>query len=97
MQTIGLPNDPESNENELIIIQELKSALIIDPQNQTTVWIKNLENQRYLVCLKPSSPNFYRTIKVAASLGNQVLLEDMQESINPGFDSLLMRKYYKQE
>ncbi|EAX96982.1 Dynein heavy chain family protein [Trichomonas vaginalis G3] len=96
-QSMGLPNDSTSIENALIITQAPKSALIIDPQNQATVWIRNMEKERQLVTIKPNTPNFYRVIEGAARLGNPVLLEDVQETLDPALDSLLMRKYYKQD
>ena len=95
--TIGLPNDSTSIENALIITQAPKSALIIDPQNQATQWIKKMEEVRQLVILKPNSPNFYRSIENAVRLGIPVLLEDVQETVDPALDLLLMRKTYKQD
>jgi len=96
-QTIGLPADTTSVENALIITEAPKSALIIDPQNQATVWIKNMEQERQLVVLKTNSPNFYRSIENAVRLGNPVLLEDVGDNVDPALDSLLMRKTYKQD
>lgn len=96
-QTMGLPADSTSVENALIITQAPKSALIIDPQNQATQWIRNMEADKQLVVLKPNSPNFYRSIENAIRLGNPVLLEDVTESVDPALDSLLMRKTYKQD
>ncbi|OHT09907.1 Dynein heavy chain family protein [Tritrichomonas foetus] len=95
--TIGLPNDATSIENALIVTQAPKSALIIDPQNQATQWIKKMEEVRQLVILKPNSPNFYRSIENAVRLGIPVLLEDVAETVDPALDSLLMRKTYKQD
>jgi dynein heavy chain len=95
--TIGLPNDNTSIENALIITCAPKSALIIDPQNQATQWIKRMEEARQLTCLKPSSPNFMRSMENAVRIGIPVLLEDVGETVDSALDSLLMRKIYKQD
>ena len=95
--TIGLPNDSSSIENALIITCAPKSALIIDPQNQATQWIKKMEESRQLVILKPNSPNFYRSVENSVRLGIPILLEDVAETVDPALDSLLMRKTYKQD
>jgi dynein heavy chain len=95
--TIGLPNDSTSIENALIITCAPKSALIIDPQNQATQWIKRMEEARQLTCLKRNSGNFMRSMENAIRLGIPVLLEDVAETVDPALDSLLMRKTYKQD
>lgn len=96
-QTYGLPNDSTSVENALIVTQAPKSALIIDPQNQASVWIRGMEGDKELTLLKPSSPNIYRSIENAIRLGNPVLLEDVGETLDPALDNLLQRKTYKQD
>jgi dynein heavy chain len=95
--TMGLPSDTTSIENALIITTAPKSALIIDPQNQATQWIKKMEESRQLLLLKPNSPNFARSVENSVRLGIPILLEDVAETVDPALDSLLMRKTYKQD
>jgi dynein heavy chain len=96
-QTYGLPNDAASVENVLISTHAFESILILDSQNQSSVWIHGMEECKELAVLKPNPPNIYRTVENAIRLGNPVLLENVDETIDPVFDNLVQIKTYKQD
>jgi dynein heavy chain len=52
-----LPNDPVSIDNAIIMKKSRRFPLLIDPQDQAYIWIKNLEANRKLLILKPSMPS----------------------------------------
>ena len=70
---------------------------MIDPQQQANRWIRNLEKQNDLVMLKQSTPNLQRTLGQACSQGKPVLIEDVEEFLDPGLDPILQKQAYKTE
>ena len=46
MKAEGLPSDPFSTENAVIITQCTRYPLIIDPQMQALAWLKNRQTKK---------------------------------------------------
>jgi len=82
----GLPSDAVSIENGTILTNSERYPLIIDPQLQGNVWIKEKEKKNKLVCVRLGSKNINRDIELAVERGNSVMIENMDESI----DAVLM-------
>ena len=91
----GLPSDEFSIENATIVSSTKRFPLCVDPQSQASTWIKNAERKRGLTIVKSSDTNFMRTLETAIRLGAPLLLEDIQESIDPALDPVLQRSTYK--
>lgn len=70
---------------------------MIDPQQQGNKWIKNLEKQNDIFILRLSTPNLQRVLGQATSSGRPVLIEDIEEFIDPGLDPVLLKSAYKTE
>jgi len=60
---------------------------MIDPQQQANQWIKKLEKD--LLIIKLTTPNFLRTMSSAVTIGKSVLIEDVEEYLDPGIDPIL--------
>ena len=42
----GMPNDPFSTENGVIVTRGTRWPLMVDPQSQAIKWIKNMEGKK---------------------------------------------------
>ena len=65
---------------------------MIDPQMQANTWIKCMEREidkSKLVILDPASDKMMTTIEFAISRGNVVILENIDEDIDPSFEPIL--------
>jgi dynein heavy chain len=71
-----LPNDPVSIDNAIIMKKSRRFPLLIDPQDQALIYIKNLESNRKLLILKPSTPaqEVLFKLETCLQLGMPVLL-----------------------
>ncbi|XP_040289656.1 dynein heavy chain 11, axonemal [Bufo bufo] len=90
----GLPGDRMSTENATTLINCERWPLMIDPQQQGIKWIKN----KYGAALKVihlGQKGYLNTIENALALGDIVLIENLDESIDPVLDPLLGRNTVK--
>eukprot|EP00741_Cyanophora_paradoxa_P008927 tig00000142_g8641.t1 len=90
--SFGLPSDPFSTENALIVTEARRWPLIIDPQGQATAWIKRLEKDRGLMAAKARDPELLRVLQNAVQLGTCVLVENVGTALDPALDPLLSRQ-----
>jgi len=91
----GLPNDKVSSENGILTTKAERYALCIDPQQQANKWIKNMEKNNSLVLLKFGHPNLLREVTAAVRNGIPCLVEDVEESIDPAIDPILLKQAFK--
>ncbi|XP_006880447.1 PREDICTED: dynein heavy chain 11, axonemal [Elephantulus edwardii] len=90
----GLPSDRMSTENAAILTHCERWPLMIDPQQQGIKWIKN----KYGAELKVThmgQKGFLNAIETALAFGDVVLLENLDEVIDPVLDPLLGRNTIK--
>lgn len=70
-------------------------GLCIDPQQQANKWIKNMNKDTDIAYLNfTKTPNFQREISGAVRNGKPVLIEDMEEYINPAIEPILLKQQY---
>ena len=95
----SLPTDQVSIENGILSTAGQRWPLMIDPQQQANRWIKSMNADRKdeMVLLKFSSHNFLRTISFAVSTGKTVMVEDVDEYIDPSIDPILTKQQFKSE
>eukprot|EP00928_Gymnodinium_smaydae_P090374 TRINITY_DN7418_c1_g1_i1.p1 TRINITY_DN7418_c1_g1~~TRINITY_DN7418_c1_g1_i1.p1 ORF type:complete len:1913 (-),score=434.08 TRINITY_DN7418_c1_g1_i1:413-5788(-) len=81
----GLPNDRISLENGSIMMCSERWCLMIDPQMQGIVWVKNKEAENKLQVVRMGHAALVKTFEKAIENGWSVLIENMRET----FDAVL--------
>jgi dynein heavy chain len=92
----GLPADPLSTENGIIISKARRWPLMIDPETQANKWIKNRHAKDGLICVKLSDKDLLRSLENAIRFGKPVLLENILEELDASLEPLLLKQLYKQ-
>lgn len=90
----GLPRDAISIENGLYATRALRWPLMIDPQEQANRWIRNLEKANNLQIIKMNDPHLNRCVENCVRQGLPMLIEDIDEKINPSLKPVLQRETY---
>jgi len=87
----SLPDDNLSVENAIILENLRRWPLIIDPQNQASIYIKarGFEKANNLIVHKATDTNILRSIETAIDLGKWVLVENVGEKIDPTLENVL--------
>lgn len=86
----GLPADNFSIENGIIIYNATRWPLMIDPQGQANKWIKSMEVNNKLVVVKLTNSKIMNIVQLAIEHGFPVLLENVQEEIDPTFGIIVV-------
>jgi dynein heavy chain len=94
-QNFGLPADELSIENAIIMTNCRRWPLLIDPQSQANKWIKNMKADQNLVKIKLTQQNFARYLENAIRFGNPVLLENVEETLDPVLEPVLAKQITK--
>eukprot|EP01138_Halocafeteria_seosinensis_P015539 gb/GECG01015857.1/.p1 GENE.gb/GECG01015857.1/~~gb/GECG01015857.1/.p1 ORF type:complete len:1604 (+),score=253.95 gb/GECG01015857.1/:1-4812(+) len=92
----GLPTDSFSTDNAVIVNNARRWPLMIDPQGQANKWIKKMERDSNLKIIKLTDKNFLRTLENSVQVGVPVLLENVDEKLDPALDPLLLKNTFKQ-
>ncbi|XP_016786964.1 dynein axonemal heavy chain 2 isoform X3 [Pan troglodytes] len=85
----GLPSDAFSTENGIIVTRGNKWALMIDPQAQALKWIKNMEGGQGLKIIDLQMSDYLRILENAIQFGYPVLLQNVQEYLDPTLNPML--------
>jgi dynein heavy chain len=93
--TQGLPSDRVSLENGAIMTNSQRWSLIIDPQLQGVVWIKNKEAEAGLVITRMGHNKMVNTFELAIEAGKPVLIESMQETVDAVLTPVITRSTIK--
>uniref|UniRef100_A0A8C4MCH5 Dynein axonemal heavy chain 9 n=1 Tax=Equus asinus asinus TaxID=83772 RepID=A0A8C4MCH5_EQUAS len=93
-QNEGLPADRMSVENATILINCERWPLMVDPQLQGIKWIKNKYGEDLRVT-QIGQKGYLQTIEHALEAGDVVLIENLEESIDPVLGPLLGREVIK--
>ena len=96
-QIAGLPVDSFSVDNGIIATNARRWPLCIDPQSQANKWIKNMERDNRLAVIKLQDPNYTRSLENAIQFGTPVLLENVNEELDPILDNVLLKATFKQQ
>ncbi|TMW50187.1 hypothetical protein DOY81_004746 [Sarcophaga bullata] len=90
----GLPSDRMSIENATILSNSDRWPLMIDPQLQGIKWIKQKYDEN-LIVIRMGQRSYLEEIEKAITKGNTVLIENIDENLDPVLDSLLGRNLIK--
>lgn len=91
----GLPSDDVSVENGAILVNSARYPLMIDPQLQGISWIKEKLKADELIAMRIGSKNYINRIERAIEDGTPVLLENLEENIDPIIFPVIARNTIK--
>ena len=91
----GLPSDPTSVQNGTILTNSERWSLMMDPQLQGIVWIKERESKNSLVVLRMGADGMVTKMERAIEAGHSVLIENMAESIDAVLNPIITRSTFK--
>ena len=91
----GLPNDDLSVQNGIMVTRSTRYPLMIDPQSQAINWIKRKEpiimERDFIYTL--SNPNLKDRLKIPLQDGDPVMIENIENEVDPMLDPLLERQF----
>ncbi|XP_053596859.1 dynein axonemal heavy chain 6 [Microplitis demolitor] len=93
----GLPKDNVSTENALLVTQTRRWPLLIDPQEQGYRWIRNMELENDIKISEMNNPNLMRIIENCIRLGLPVMIYNVQETLDPSLEPILLQQIFMQE
>ena len=94
-QNKGLPTDPVSVNNGILVDKCRRWPLMIDPQQQANQWLRKKEEKNGVAITTMRDGNLLRTLENCIRLGKPLLLEDLSEMIEPALEPVLQKAVYK--
>jgi len=93
----GLPADDFSTENGLFATRGRRWPLMIDPQGQANRWVKQMQKDNGLRVIKLSESDFLRTLEHGIRFGQPILLENVEEELDPALEPVLLKQIFKKQ
>eukprot|EP00397_Hematodinium_sp_SG-2012_P000140 GEMP01000140.1.p1 GENE.GEMP01000140.1~~GEMP01000140.1.p1 ORF type:complete len:2733 (+),score=458.69 GEMP01000140.1:292-8199(+) len=92
---LGLPEDDLSIENGILVTRGRRWSLMIDPQGQANSWIRSMGKDRNINIIKLTDANFLRTLENGIRYGQAILLENVEEVLDPSLEPVLTKQIFK--
>eukprot|EP00929_Paragymnodinium_shiwhaense_P050232 TRINITY_DN25303_c0_g2_i1.p1 TRINITY_DN25303_c0_g2~~TRINITY_DN25303_c0_g2_i1.p1 ORF type:complete len:2248 (-),score=601.64 TRINITY_DN25303_c0_g2_i1:355-7038(-) len=93
----GLPNDRVSLENGAIMGCSSRWCLMIDPQTQGIIWVKNKEAENKLQVTRMGHADMVKTFEGAIEKGSSVLIENMSEHVEAVLQPVIARNTIRRQ
>lgn len=90
----GLPSDTVSIDNGIMSVKSDRWPLMIDPQTQANQWIKKSYPEDLKVVKLSETVRYQKIVDSALQLGHIVLIQDVQEEIDPSLDNILQKAIF---
>jgi len=90
-----LPSDDLSTENGLIVTRGRRWPLMIDPQGQANRWVRNMGKEKGITITKLSDPIYLRKLEACIRNGNPLLIENVEEVLDPALEPVLLKAIFK--
>ena len=90
----GLPTDPLSIQNGILVTQASRYPLLIDPQGQAISWIKNKEktNMPLFGVTALNNPQLKDQLEFCMQEGRSLVVAGVEEEIDPLLDPVLEKQ-----
>ena len=90
-----LPSDELSIQNGIMVTRSSRYPLMIDPQGQGLTWIKEREPlmRQYDTVITLNVPNLRDSMKMPLENGYPVLIESIENEVDPLLDPILEKQY----
>ncbi|XP_069810836.1 dynein axonemal heavy chain 14 isoform X3 [Dendropsophus ebraccatus] len=89
----GLPPDPYSIENAILVKNGQRWPLLIDPNGQAYKWICQMEGGKLRQVLA-SDPSYMKTLETAIRLGEPILIQDVPDDLDPSLKPVLGKEIH---
>ncbi|KAK9867723.1 hypothetical protein WJX84_004647 [Apatococcus fuscideae] len=91
----GLPSDPTSVQNGTILVNSERWPLLMDPQLQGILWVKEREAKNQLKVVRMGAHDTATKMERAIEAGHSVLIENMGETIDAVLNPVITRSTFK--
>ncbi|KAL7998900.1 putative AAA+ ATPase domain, dynein heavy chain region D6 P-loop domain-containing protein [Plasmopara halstedii] len=93
-QVNGLPSDLTSTDNAILVTRGERWPLMIDPQGQANKWLKKMYSTT-LEVTKMTNLNLLRVLETCIRNGKTLLIEDIDETLEPSLEPILQKAFYQ--
>lgn len=91
----GLPSDNFSVENAIVQSKTRRWPLFIDPQGQANKWLRTMGKENGIKILKFTEGSYLKHLEACIRQGTPVLIENVQEELDPAIEPLLQKQIVK--